>query len=151
MPEEPEDLSRKQRMHTLACAAGREIAALWSGTGLDPAFENLRGPESGLATVRGRISGDGAPFNVGDVTVTRATIRLADGPIGHGWRLGRDRAAAQLSAVIDALCADVETAARIDNAVIEPLARKQRESENRRSAEAAATKVDFFTLVRGED
>ncbi|PBP63203.1 phosphonate C-P lyase system protein PhnG, partial [Pseudomonas syringae] len=35
--------------------------------------------------------------------------------------------------------------------LIKPLARAQAERRARKDAEAAATKVEFFTLVRGED
>ncbi|MDF1735003.1 MAG: phosphonate C-P lyase system protein PhnG [Minwuia sp.] len=148
---EPDQQSRRDRMAVLARAEGRQLRELWSGLGIDPAFEMVRGPETGLATVRGRISGDGAPFNFGDVTVTRASVRLQDGAIGHAYRLGRDQGAARLCAVIDALSRDAATAATIASQVVEPLRETLAARDRQRQAETAATKVDFFTLVRGED
>src|ERR1700744_4491144 len=41
-----------------------------------PEFDWLRPPETGLAMVRGRVGGSGDPFNLGEATVTRATLRL---------------------------------------------------------------------------
>ena len=56
-----------------------------------PAHEDLREPENGLVMVRGRIGGDGAPFNLGEATVSRAAVRLSTGEVGFGYTLGRDR------------------------------------------------------------
>ena len=56
-----------------------------------PDYVELRAAESGLVMVRGRIGGDGAPFNLGEATVTRATVRLASGEVGFAYVLGRDR------------------------------------------------------------
>lgn len=144
-------MERQARMRVLAEADAEDLRRRWPALGLDPAFRPVRGPEAGLATVRGRISGDGAPFNVGDVTVTRATVRLEDGAVGHGWRLGRDKAAAQIAAVIDALSQNPINADRIDTDLIAPLQTLKHERDSTRRSETAATRVDFFTLVRGED
>ncbi len=148
---EPTEQPRRERMQVLARADGGKLQELWRGLGIDPAFEMVRGPETGLATVRGRISGDGAPFNFGDVTVTRASVRLADGAVGHAYRLGRDRNAARLCAVIDALAGDTHMAETIEGRIVAPLRESQQARDRQRRAETAATKVDFFTLVRGED
>ncbi len=150
-PDRTPDAVRRDRMAGLARADGKHLRTLWTDLALDPAFEMIRGPETGLATVRGRISGDGAPFNFGDVTVTRASVRLADGAVGHAYRLGRDQGAARLCAVIDALTRDNQVACRIDDALVQPLRQRQQDRDTRRQAETAATRVDFFTLVRGED
>jgi len=143
--------ARQARMKVLARASGEDLAAAWRQLGVDPAFQNLRGPETGLVTVRGRIGGDGDAFNFGDVTVTRASVRLENGETGHAYRLGRDSAAAQLCAVIDALTADTETARRVDDLITRPLQSKQQANDTRRRSETEATRVDFFTMVRGED
>ena len=148
---DPTEQLRRERMQVLARADGGKLQELWRGLGIDPAFEMVRGPETGLATVRGRISGDGAPFNFGDVTVTRASVRLADGAVGHAYRLGRDRNAARLCAVIDALAGDTHMAETIEGRIVAPLRKSQQGRDRQRRAETAATKVDFFTLVRGED
>ena len=52
---------------------------------------------------RGRPGGDGAPFNLGEMTVTRCTVRLEDGTVGHAYVAGRDMRQAELAAVLDAV------------------------------------------------
>ena len=74
---------RKAAMAVLAHATGAEIAARLESVAL-PACENLREAESGLVMVRGRAGGDGAPFNLGEATVSRAAVRLATGEVGFG-------------------------------------------------------------------
>lgn len=142
---------RKAVMATLAQASGDDIARLWNEAGLTSEAELLRGPETGLVTVRGRIGGGGAPFNVGEATVTRATVRLPSGQVGHSYMLGRDRKKARLAAIADALWQDPAQRPTVETALVAPLRAAQGEAREKRRAETAATKVDFFTMVRGED
>jgi alpha-D-ribose 1-methylphosphonate 5-triphosphate synthase subunit PhnG len=115
-----------------------------------PAASDLRPTETGLVMLRGRTGGDGAPFNLGEATVSRAAVHLEGGATGFAYRLGRDAAAARAAAVIDALWQDEERRGAVE-AALEPVrARLDAEADEAR-AETAATKVDFFTLVRGED
>jgi alpha-D-ribose 1-methylphosphonate 5-triphosphate synthase subunit PhnG len=142
---------RKAVMATLAQASGDDIARLWDEAGLTSEAELLRGPETGLVTVRGRIGGGGAPFNVGEATVTRATVRLPSGQVGHSYTLGRDRKKAKLAAIADALWQDPAQRKTVETSLVAPLRAAQSEAREKRRAETAATKVDFFTMVRGED
>ena len=142
---------RKAVMATLAQASGDDITRLWNEAGLTSEAELLRGPETGLVTVRGRIGGGGAPFNVGEATVTRATVRLPSGQVGHSYMLGRDRKKARLAAIADALWQDPAQRKTVEIALVAPLRAAQSEAREKRRAETAATKVDFFTMVRGED
>jgi len=138
-------------MAVLAHAEGDELRRLWHEAGICVDARLVRGPETGLATVRGRIGGGGSPFNVGEVTVTRATVRLAAGQVGHAYGLGRDHDKARIAATLDALSQDPAWQARVETAILAPLRRQHTEAETRKREETAATKVDFFTLVRGED
>ncbi len=88
-----------------------------------PAHEDLREPENGLVMVRGRIGGDGAPFNLGEATVSRAAVRLATGEVGFGYTLGRDRQKARMIALCDALVQSDEFAGAMEAKVLAPLAR----------------------------
>lgn len=142
---------RRARMAVLARAERDQLRRLWERLDLDPECELVRGPEVGLVALRGRIGGGGAPFNVGEATVTRATVRLADGTLGHAAMLGRDGVKAKLAAIIDALAGDEALGARIDAEIIAPLEAELAAGDARRAAEAAATRVDFFTMVRGDD
>ena len=142
---------RQARLSALAHADGADLAALWGRLGVDPAFELVRGPESGLIALRGRIGGGGAPFNFGEATVTRATVRLENGAVGHAVALGRDRRKAKLIAILDALAQDPEMESKIEAEIVRPLQASLAARDAERRAETAATKVDFFTMVRGED
>jgi alpha-D-ribose 1-methylphosphonate 5-triphosphate synthase subunit PhnG len=140
---------RKAAMSVLAHSEAAEIAGRLGAFAL-PVHEELREPENGLVMLRGRVGGDGAPFNLGEATVSRAAVRLATGEVGFGYTLGRDRRKARLIALCDAMVQSDEFAAAIEAEVIAPLRTAMIAKRNRRAAEAAATRVDFYTLVRGE-
>ena len=140
---------RKAAMAVLAHATAAEIAGQLAALSL-PAYENLREAENGLVMLRGRIGGDGAPFNLGEATVSRAAVRLASGEVGFGYTLGRDREKARMIALCDALVQSDAFAAEIETKVIAPLRAALLASRHRRATAAAATRVDFYTMVRGE-
>jgi alpha-D-ribose 1-methylphosphonate 5-triphosphate synthase subunit PhnG len=100
--------------------------------------------------VRGRIGGDGAPFNLGEATVSRAAVRLASGEVGFGYALGRDLKKARMIALCDAMVQSRELADTVETNVLAPLRSAMLAGRERQSAEAAATRVDFYTMVRGE-
>ena len=108
-----------------------------------PAHDVLRPPEIGTVMVRGRAGATGAPFNLGEMTVTRATVRLAAGAVGHGHVQGRDKDAARVAALIDALCEGGEADA-LETAILAPLRAEAEAGKRSRAAKAAATKVEFF-------
>jgi alpha-D-ribose 1-methylphosphonate 5-triphosphate synthase subunit PhnG len=110
----------------------------------------LRRPEIGAVMVRGRAGGTGAPFNLGEMSVTRASVRLGSGEVGHSYVQGRDRDHALRAAVVDALMQGPGAGA-LRSAVLEPLAAEEAARRQTRAGRAARTKVEFFTLVRGED
>ncbi len=149
--DQEENARRKAAMAALAAADADDIKSLWQDVGVSVEAKPLRGPETGLVTLRGRMGGGGAPFNFGEATVTRATVRLATGEIGHAYALGRDREKARISATIDALWQRADMRATVEEMIIAPLAAKAAKAEARQRAETAATRVDFFTMVRGED
>jgi alpha-D-ribose 1-methylphosphonate 5-triphosphate synthase subunit PhnG len=140
---------RKAVMAVLAHADVTEISGRLETIAL-PAHENLREPENGLVMVRGRVGGDGAVFNLGEATVSRAAVRLSTGEVGFGYTLGRDRQKAQMIALCDAMVQSAEFAEIVEAKVVAPLRTTMIAERNRKAAEAAATRVDFYTLVRGE-
>jgi alpha-D-ribose 1-methylphosphonate 5-triphosphate synthase subunit PhnG len=147
--ENSKQAQRKAAMAVLAHSDAADIARTLDAIAL-PAHENLREPENGLLMVRGRIGGDGAPFNLGEATVSRAAVRLSTGEVGFGYTLGRDQAKARMIALCDALIQSVDHAGTIEAKVLAPLRTQLMSERNRRAAETAATRVDFYTLVRGE-
>lgn len=134
-------LERQKAMAVLARAGAEEIAA---GLGKLPAWTRVRGPEVGLVMAQGRAGGGGAAFNLGEVPVTRCTVRLADGAVGHAYVMGREERRAELAAVADAMMAgDPGLAGRL----LPALAARQLAAREAVAARAAATKVQFFTLA----
>ncbi|SFE37639.1 alpha-D-ribose 1-methylphosphonate 5-triphosphate synthase subunit PhnG [Roseivivax sediminis] len=143
--------SRRGWMGLLARAAPEALAARVEA--LDPPLpeaEWLRVPQTGGVMVRGQMGGTGAPFNLGEMTVTRCALRLTDGTVGHAYVQGRDRAHARTAALVDALMQG-ERAAELRSAVLDPLDAAETAAHRDRAAKAAATRVDFFTMARGED
>jgi alpha-D-ribose 1-methylphosphonate 5-triphosphate synthase subunit PhnG len=140
---------RKAAMAVLVSSTAAEIVARVKTIAL-PDHEDLREAENGLVMVRGRIGGDGAPFNLGEATMARAAVRLASGEVGFGYTLGRDRDKARLIALCDALVQSGEYAGDVETKVIAPLRAMVAARRERKAAETAATRVDFYTMVRGE-
>jgi alpha-D-ribose 1-methylphosphonate 5-triphosphate synthase subunit PhnG len=140
---------RKAAMAVLAHSAATDIAGHLEAIAL-PAHEDLREAENGLVLVRGRIGGDGAPFNLGEATVSRAAVRLATGEVGFGYALGRDKEKARMIALCDALVQSDEFAGLVEAKVLAPLRAAIASRQRAKAAETAATRVDFYTLVRGE-
>ena len=140
---------RKAAMAVLAHATAAEIVGRLAALSL-PAYENLREAENGLVMLRGRIGGDGAPFNLGEATVSRAAVRLTSGEVGFGYTLGRDREKARMIALCDALVQSDQFAGAVEENVVAPLRAAIVSDRSRKAQETAATRVDFYTLVRGE-
>jgi alpha-D-ribose 1-methylphosphonate 5-triphosphate synthase subunit PhnG len=141
--------ARRQRwLSVLAKAPAARLAELWDRLGPVPAHTFLRRPETGLVMVKGRISGSGAPFCAGEMTATRAAVRLATGEVGIGYVGGRSARQAEIAAVVDALGQRPEWRDRLETAIVAPLEAEAQARHRAIAARAAATKVDFFTVAR---
>jgi alpha-D-ribose 1-methylphosphonate 5-triphosphate synthase subunit PhnG len=148
----PDDVAaRRAALALLVEATAEELARLLANVATLPAHEVVRQPETGLVMVQGRIGGDGAPFNVGEATVSRAAVRLASGELGFGHVLGREREKARLVALCDALMQSAPHRAALEREVLAPLRARVATERRLAAARTAATKVDFFTLVRGDN
>ncbi|MDY8109892.1 phosphonate C-P lyase system protein PhnG [Fulvimarina sp. 2208YS6-2-32] len=146
--------ARQRAMAAFARADTGFIAEAWERLGSGRAVSTVRGPEVGLVMVRGRAGGGGAPFNLGEASVTRASVRIEDhagAVIGHAMILGRDLKKARLAASFDALWQVADERERIQAEVVAAIEATLAERDARHAEETAATRVDFFTMVRGED
>lgn len=145
---EPAKIAARQNwMGLLARANPARLAQLFPDL---PPHDMLRPPEIGAVMVQGRTGATGQPFNLGEMTVTRCALRLASGAVGHAHVQGRDKAHATRAAVLDALL-QTDEAKALTAAVLAPLQAEEASHRQARAAKAAATRVEFFTLVRGED
>lgn len=154
MTDTEEPVAERQRwMRVLARATTSQLTELWETWDPKPRVDDIRAPEVGLVMVRGRVGGGGDRFNLGEATVTRATVRVgdpdgADTTVGTAYVLGNDLRRAWLAAVFDALLAGEERRETLLADVIAPLERGQIEQDEARRAEARSTKVDFLTVAR---
>src|SRR5262245_20983981 len=136
-------------MAVLARADAETLAATLEGLA-SPAYQRVRGPETGLVMVRARVGGTGAQFNLGEMTVSRCTVALANGLVGHAYVAGSDLQRAELAAVCDALLQDAAYRERLEHTLVAPLSETLAARREEAAARAAGTRVEFFTLVRSE-
>lgn len=143
--------ARRDLMQACAEATDAELERAITLVAAGVEVVELRRPETGLVMLRGRIGGDGAAFNVGEATVTRAVVRLPTGEVGYSYLLGRSHDRARQAAMLDALAQTPHHRATIAEAFIAPTRARVAAERLERQRETDATRVDFFTLVRGED
>lgn len=143
--------TRQHWMAVLANASFQDLLKYWQAMQLDPVCEVVREPEVGLVKLQGRIGGTGQRFNVADTVISRATIRLQDGTLGFAYLRGRAKQHALLAAMLDALLQQQQHHQNLMERVINPLYQLQALLQQKKMADAAFSKVDFFTLIRGED
>lgn len=150
-PQRPDiDENRRRAASLLARATRQELEAAWSALPQQPAVKPVRGPETGLVMVRGRIGGGGQPFNLGEATVTRATVMLDSGTAVMPMR-SHDREKARLAAIFDALFQEEGSRDFVEQQVLAPIGARVAAEDKVKAQEAAATRVDFFTMVRGDN
>jgi alpha-D-ribose 1-methylphosphonate 5-triphosphate synthase subunit PhnG len=143
--------ARRRAMSLLARASASELKEPLAQGWADHGARDLKPAETGLVMLRGRAGGDGAPFNLGEATVTRAVVELPGGERGYAHILGRDAERARLAAIFDALWQKPAQRKAVEERVLAPIAARLEAARAEASAEIAATRVDFFTLKRGED
>lgn len=151
MPASPTRDERRHWLGLLNRATTAELEAGWQALTERPRYRLLRVPETGLVMVRGRAGGTGRRFNLGEMTVTRASVRMDGGAVGHGHVAGRDHQRAERVAVFDALMQGDREAATLRRAVLEPVAHRIEGARAATQRRAAATRVEFFTLARGNN
>lgn len=144
---------QSQHQYWLAALASAPAGLLhdfWNGLERRPEYELLRPVEIGMTLLRARIGGRGAPFNFGEATMTRAAARLATGQQGFSYLLGRRPVEAEAAAVLHAMLQTPEWHDDVDPLIRRVLQLAQ-EKARRTEAAVAETKVDFMTMVRGND
>ena len=148
---DPAQAARQRWMSVLAKAKLTELESAWDDLAEKPAYDWLRQPEVGMVMVRARTGGTGGRFNLGQMTVTRCALRLESGEAGLGYVQGRSKRHAELAAVFDALLQDEAQRALLEDRVIASLEASHAARRGARSRKANSTKVNFFTMVRGEN
>ncbi|RDS78909.1 phosphonate C-P lyase system protein PhnG [Dyella monticola] len=142
-------LARADWMSLLAQADPAELSQAMDAFAPPADTAWLRPAQTGLYMLRGRVGGTGPQFNFGEITVTRCSVQ-AGGHIGHAWVRGSNTRHAELAALADAMLQAAHTHGELHLHVIEPLRRALDRRRDEASRKAAASKVEFFTVVRGE-
>ncbi|MGC9401793.1 phosphonate C-P lyase system protein PhnG [Vibrio genomosp. F10 str. 9ZC157] len=145
-----EHLQRKRWMSVLALCDYQTLKQRWDELSFSTRYHFVREPEIGLAQVRAKMGASGDAFNMGDVTIVRTVVQLDQGALGYSYITGRNKDHAEVAAVVDALM-QTEFQSDLYQALIEPLAADIEKNERIKAREVSTSKVDFFTMVRGED
>ncbi|MEL7428602.1 MAG: phosphonate C-P lyase system protein PhnG [Pseudomonadota bacterium] len=149
-----ESFSQGQRQDWIAVlsqANWPDLKLLWQSLSQKPECRILRKPETGMVMIRARMGGKGQPFNTGEATVTRCSVETVSGVNGHAYVMGRNREHALIAAEIDAGLQEPAFQKSLMENIIAPLKQIRAARLETHRRKTAATKVDFFTLVRGED
>ena len=141
---------RQEWMAVLTKTSVEELEKAWALVPDRPTFHFLRPPETGLVMVRARTGGTGMKFNLGEATLTRCTIQIDGGSTGTAYVMGRDRRHAELAALFDGLLQDRRRQFGLMEEVIRPLRAILQGKRVLSARKAAATRVEFFTMVRGD-
>ena len=140
---------RKSWMSLLATSSQSDLLNLWEQKKIKVNYVWLRTPEIGSIMAQGRMGVTGDKFNIGEVTITRCSLKLNCGTIGHSYVQGRSKKKAEISALCDALM-QTKMSKEINKNIIIPLEKIKKDNKDKILSKAEATKVNFFTLVRGE-
>lgn len=146
------DYSERQWwMGILARATREDLETVSAHLPARDAYQIIKRPEIGTIMVEARAGGAGRRFNFGEATMTRCVVQLKSGELGFSYALGRDKAKVEQAALIDALL-QTDKADRKASILsqLKQIDAKHNAEKILRSRKAAATKVNFFTLVRGE-
>ncbi len=141
---------RQEWMGIMAGAPFEALESAWKGLEMSPEYDFIRRPETGMVMVRAKADGNGNPFNFGEIPVTRCTVRIRGGAGGCAYIKGTRFRHAELAAVMDALLQDDTLRPGVLAKVITPLAESLAASKRKTAEDIDRTRVDFFTMVRGE-
>ncbi|WP_321494074.1 phosphonate C-P lyase system protein PhnG [uncultured Desulfobacter sp.] len=125
---------------------GTAFTALESGV----SWHCITGPETGLLMVQARADGTGGRFYMGEVSVTKCVVEIDATYMGYGMVTGSDRDHARLAALLDALLQHPAYHDELENGLLARLAEKQKKAARDLESCVAPTRVNFFTLKRGE-
>ncbi len=147
------DIQRSARQKWMAILAKSNLNQLETKVaeiGTLPEYSFIRPPEIGLTMVRGRAGGTGQVFNLGEMTITRCTLKIEE-VIGFGYLAGRSYRHAELAALCDGLMQIPEWHDIVQSIVIEFLEAEAKRKTEIQQCQTEATKVNFFTLKRGDE
>ena len=141
------DEARAQWLSVLASSPLAALSKQWDGLEQKPDFRWLKKPEHGAILLQGRISSNGAPFNCGEMTVTRCSVQLVDGPLGVAYVPGRSKRHAMIAALLDGLLQTTGPASVRARTIVEMLARANEAEKRASAAKTQESRVSFSMSV----
>lgn len=149
---QPSDITTRQHwMAVLAQSDPCDLEQRFTALKQRTTHQVIRPAETGLVQIQARMGGTGSRFFAGDATLTRAVVRLPSSTLGYSYLLGRNQAHAERCAVLDALLQEPSHFQALMETLINPLEAERQARLDARQAEISPSKVNFFTLVRGDN
>lgn len=141
---------RKKWIGLLGCADPKDLEAARDDLteGLDIRY--VVKPETGMIMVQAKSDGSNARFNLGEVTVSRCVLDVKNKYTGTAWIMGSDLRHAELAALFDGLLQDPDYHDLLASTLMKDLKKKQAAKNRQLAEDASDTRVEFFTLKRGE-
>lgn len=146
--------TRRRWMRAFAMGSEGSLEKALSGVLPFPEYAFLRRPEAGMLMLQGRAGNAGRRFNLGEMLVTRCAVAVetpSGTREGHAYIAGKRFRHAEMAAVLDALMQEPSIGGKLESELVAPLLAALAAKHRKAAGEAAKTKVDFFTMVRGED
>ncbi len=144
------DTDRQRWMALLASASVKDLETEKGKLRSDIDWHFILKPEVGLLMVQSKADGSHPGFNLGEMSVTKCVIEVQDQYLGYAMVSGSNPMHAELAALFDGFLQHPEFRDDLKDNLIARLVQKQKERDRVLEQEAADTRVEFFTLKRGE-
>ncbi|MDH2347768.1 phosphonate C-P lyase system protein PhnG [Bradyrhizobium sp. SSUT77] len=140
--------SRSEWMTVLALSQTGDLERHWREFDSHPKFAWIKKPELGTVLVRARASRTGCIFELGEMTITRCSVEIGGGIVGHAYVAGRNKRHAAIAAIFDALFQSSGDMKRRAEAVFVDLRSCLNARRGKVAAQAYASSVDFFMQLQ---
>ena len=141
---------RKTWIALLGNADPMDLEAARKALGDEVDITHVVKPETGMIMIQAKADGSNSRFNLGEITVSRCVLEVKKIYMGTSWVMGSDLRHAELAALFDGMLQDPATHEKLAETLIKELKIKQTAKNERLAQDASDTRVEFFTLKRGE-
>jgi len=142
--------NRKEWIGLLGSADPKDLEAARKEHAKGVEITHVVKPETGMIMAQAKADGSNGRFNLGEITVSRCVLEVKKIYMGTSWVMGSDLRHAELAALFDGMLQDPVTRDKLTNTLIKELKIKQTVKNERLTQDASDTRVEFFTLKRGE-
>ena len=145
--------NRKERQNWIRILSGADTSRLileYKKLAISVPHTTISGPETGLIMVQARADGSGPRFNLGEMSVSKCLLKVDDRYLGYGMVMGSEPEHARLAALFDGLLQHPDFSSQLKRDLIQKLEQEQKEAEKKMTQETGKSRVEFFTMKRGE-